>query len=126
MVELCFRTRQDLDQAIVQIRSSNYQVQAAVDARMNPAWMAVKKTEAERRPTRVLRRAASTIQSCLEARKMDSTQVNSDPKTRTVSNGGMRICGLDRDSDVVWTDEGTRLLSTPDRNMVEASCATVP
>ena len=54
------------------------------------------------------------------------SQVNSDPKTRTVSNAGMRICGLDRDNDVVWTDEGTRLLSTQDRNMVEASCATVP
>ena len=123
LVEMRFKDRASLDEARIKMRTKNVQMPQA----RHPVWIDVKKSEAERRPTRMVRMARATIEEELHRLKRSAEGVEENIRTRSVNIAKCKVGYLDRDLVWWWTTLGEETL--PDagsRRIVESAVAAVP
>ena len=120
--ELWFKTQRDLEMARSMIRGANIQHQGG----RSKCWLDIKKTHAERRPTRVAKQLRDICWD--ELHRLNGqpnqsitaeTEVTVEHKTRSVSVKGIKIAWLSRQSEAQWTTAGSAMFPTDTKKMIE-------
>ena len=87
--------------------------------------MSVKKSEQERRPTRVVKRMHKIVAELLAAKGLAKELCELDIATRSISVSKTKLCYLRRDDTIAWLDCAKEHLDSDQRGMVEAAAEGV-
>ena len=89
-----------------------------------PAWLDVKKTQAELRPSRVTRRLAEELRDIAESRGESREDVSFAHRSRSVSRKGVKLANIGRER-VIWSGTAQPWLSDAEVSRLEAICESI-
>lgn len=124
IAQLVFVDRAELDSSVLRVRAARRSYEESITNRNGHVWLSVKLSEAERRPTRQVKRVAAVMKEILGTKQppLDPAQLTADIRTRSISYAALKIGWIDRNQDFRWTSMASDYFTGDEQNMIDAAC----